>query len=385
MDIENRIIASIYDAALDASQWTSVIENIVNYTESKTAIFTALDQFNPTFNFLHTYNIPPESVDAYRDENIKTIDMRLHMHLWTSIGLGNTVIQDCAHYSQHPDTDEFVFYEKCLKPTGVSYLAGVLLDRGDYRWAVLGIHRDIHQGIFQDKEMQFLQKISIHLRRALQIHKQVSVLELEKFNAYQALSRLKIGVILLDGRHQIKFSNSTAESIIAKNSEFEIDQSHQLKLGRDYQAKFTQLLHSSCIAQDVEAIGGVMRVQDQKGHSVMLTIVPFRSNTLDCAVLASHETVIYLTDQYQRHILSQSYLIQSYKLTKREIDLCEALINGDTPEQIAQRHQLSIHSIRSYMKNIYEKVNVKSQIELIHILHQCTLPFQHLTDSDPIN
>ncbi|HAA07076.1 MAG TPA: helix-turn-helix transcriptional regulator, partial [Acinetobacter schindleri] len=52
--------------------------------------------------------------------------------------------------------------------------------------------------------------------------------------------------------------------------------------------------------------------------------------------------------------------------TCREIALCEYLINGYKPEEIAEQMQLSIQTIRTYMKKIYEKLEVNSQIELIH-------------------
>ncbi|UOH74272.1 LuxR C-terminal-related transcriptional regulator [Acinetobacter schindleri] len=65
-------------------------------------------------------------------------------------------------------------------------------------------------------------------------------------------------------------------------------------------------------------------------------------------------------------------------MTCREIALCEYLINGYKPEEIAEQMQLSIQTIRTYMKKIYEKLEVNSQIELIHKLMNCTLQFQHI-------
>ena len=43
---ENNIIAKIYDAALLPALWLEVIQDIVQYTQSHSAIFTGLDQFN---------------------------------------------------------------------------------------------------------------------------------------------------------------------------------------------------------------------------------------------------------------------------------------------------------------------------------------------------
>ena len=128
LEQENNLIAKIYDAALLPALWLEVIEDIVSYTKSKSAIFTGLDQLNPGYDFVHTYNIPNESLAAYQDERIRVIDMKLHMPLWNDIEMGDALNQNCQHYAERPGTDHYVFYEKCLKPTGVCYLAGVLLD-----------------------------------------------------------------------------------------------------------------------------------------------------------------------------------------------------------------------------------------------------------------
>ena len=56
--------------------------------------------------------------------------MKLHMPLWNGSEIGEALSQSCQHYAQHPGTDHYVFYEKCLKPSGICHLAGVLLDRG---------------------------------------------------------------------------------------------------------------------------------------------------------------------------------------------------------------------------------------------------------------
>lgn len=79
------------------------------------------------------------------------------------------------------------------------------------------------------------------------------------------------------------------------------------------------------------------------------------------------------------YILSPDYLNHHYHLTRREITLCELLINGYKPEDIAGKMQLIIQKIRTYMKKIYEKLEVNSQIELLHKLMNCTLQFQHIT------
>ena len=120
------------------------------------------------------------------------------MPLWKQMGIGDVIHQDFPCYAELPDQDEGSFYEKCLKATGICYIAGVLLDQGEYRSAFLGVHRSANEPVFQQEELDFLKRIGVHIRRALQIHKQLSFARIENRNLYKMLDTIKVGIILID-------------------------------------------------------------------------------------------------------------------------------------------------------------------------------------------
>ena len=93
---ENKIIGMIYDAALNPQLWQNVLAEIVDFTGSTTAIFTATDQLSSAYDFVFTQNIPPESMRAYQDEQVKILDMRLHVPYWQAKELGGEI-----QFSQH--------------------------------------------------------------------------------------------------------------------------------------------------------------------------------------------------------------------------------------------------------------------------------------------
>ncbi|MCO8090177.1 LuxR C-terminal-related transcriptional regulator [Acinetobacter pseudolwoffii] len=380
LEQENNLIAKIYDAALLPALWLEVIEDIVSYTKSKSAIFTGLDQLNPGYDFVHTYNIPNESLAAYQDERIRVIDMKLHMPLWNDIEMGDALNQNCQHYAERPGTDHYVFYEKCLKPTGVCYLAGVLLDQGHYRWAVLGIHRAPEVQPFEQAELDFLRRISIHLRRALQIHRQISLIQQDNLNLYTLLEGLKTGIVLLDQNLCLSYSNPVAQQMIQQSSCLDLDRHNHLKTHPSQQA-LEQLL-ASALLQDVALhteIGGALALKGPDGQQLMLTAVPFKhfspTPQLD---EARHRIALLITDKNQHYSLSKAYLQQCYRLSNREFELCELLLNAYKLEEIAEHCGITLSSVRTYFKNIYEKTGCNSQIELMHLLMGCMIYFEHI-------
>ena len=377
---ENNIIAKIYDAALLPALWFEVIQDIVQYTQSHSAIFTGLDQFNPAYDFVYTYNIPEECLAAYQDERIRIIDMKLHMPLWDEIDIGEALNQDCLHYADHPGTEQYIFYEKCLKPTGIGYMAGVLLDKGNYRWAVMGLHRTPQTQGFELAELNYLKRIGIHLRRSLQIHRQISLVQQDNISLYTVLDCLKIGIILLDQELSLSYANPLAQSMIGASACLDLDMHNRLKTFAGDQERLERLLSSALLEDNTpREIGGVLAVQDQKGQQLMLTVVPFkRLKKMQQFPEAQHQVALFMTDKNQYYSLSKAYLQQSYQLSKREFDLCELLINGYKLEEIAEKCGITLSSVRTYFKNIYEKTDCTSQIELMHLLMGCTIYFEHI-------
>ena len=378
---EHEIIGSIYDAAVDVSLWPQVIENIVQYTDSKTAIFTALDQFSPSYDFVYTHEIPVESLKAYRDERIRVIDMKLHISLWQQAGVGNVVNLDLSHYGENPESDEFIFHQHCLEPAGINKIAGVLLDEGAYRWTVLGVHRAPDAAPYQQKELDFLKHLGVHLRRALQIHRQFSLVKQENLSLYSVLDHLKTGVILLDHQLSLTYSNPLAQSMIEHDSCLDLDLYNRLKTHAYDQSRLDQLLNSALLGQSAlnADVGGVLALSDLKGRELMLTIVPFsKLKNMQHQDAGQHQIAVFLTDKHQLYALSKAYLQQAYQLSKREFELCELLLNGCKLEEIAEHCGITLSSVRTYFKNIYEKTQCNSQIELMHLLMGCTIHFEHI-------
>ncbi|MBF4521422.1 helix-turn-helix transcriptional regulator [Acinetobacter towneri] len=380
-DREHEIIGSIYDAAIDVSLWPQVIEKIVKYTNSKTAIFTALDQFSPSYDFLYSHNIPDEALEAYCDERIRVIDMQLHRTLWKESDVGETASLDLSHYADDPDSDKYIFYQRCLNPTGISYISAVLLDQGSHRWAVLGLHRAPEAPPYQQKELDFLKYLGVHLRRALQIHRQISLVQQDNLGLYHLLDHLKTGIILLDHNLRLNYCNPLAQRMMEQGSCLDLDLHNRLKTNIGDQSRLDQLLSSALLGRSVTNtdVGGVLALSDQKGRQLMLTVVPFSHlKNVQQQDVGQHHVAVLMTDKNQHYTLSKAYLQQSYQLSKREFELCELLVNGYKLEEIAEHCGITLSSVRTYFKNIYEKTSCTSQIELMHLLMGCTIHFEHI-------
>lgn len=376
---ENKIIGMIYDAALNPMLWQDVLSEIADFTKSTTAIFTATDQLSPNYDFVFTHNIPIESMHAYQDEQVKVLDMRLHAPYWAEKALGDTVLNSFARYANMPvGTDEFLFYEKCAKPTNVSHVAAVLLERSVYSWAVLAVHRAPQLKEYSETEDLILKRLGIHMRRALQIYRQMTFLKDDRDNIYHVLDHFKVGVILLNQDYGLSYSNAIARKILERSSLLQLDQKNHLKTCLEFQQKLADLIRSSLfeIGDVTHESGGVLALYDHNNTaSLMLSILPFSEINI------SHhpkKVIIFITQTDQPQRLAEDYLQQKYKLAKREIEVCYLFVNGMDLEQISLQMNITYGTVRMYIKNIFAKTACSSQTELMQLLMGLTLDFEHI-------
>lgn len=374
---ENKVIGMIYEAALNPVLWQDVLTEIADFTGSTTAIFTATDQLSPNYDFVFTHNIPPESMLAYQDEHVKVLDMRLHAPYWMEKGLGDTVLNTFASYASMPvESDEFIFYEKCAKPTNVSHVAAVLLERSAYSWAVFAVHCSPQLNEYNEQEEKILKRLGIHLRRALQIYRQMTILQEDKKNIYQVLDHFKIGVILINQDYRLCYANAVVKKIFEKSSILELDKNNSLKTLKSFQEKLNQLIRSALFENDDlnNEAGGVLALYDNDS-SLMLSILPFSETE---AQYHQKQAIIFVTQTNQAQYLAKDYLIQKYKLAKSELEVCDLFVNGLSLEQIAEHMDITYGSIRVYIKNIFAKTGCTSQTELMQLLMGVTLDFEHI-------
>ena len=55
----------------------------------------------------------------------------------------------------------------------------------------------------------------------------------------------------------------------------------------------------------------------------------------------------------------------SYKLTERETEILNLLVKGNSYKMIADKCSISIDTVRSHIKKIYDKLHVHSQTEAV--------------------
>ena len=81
----------------------------------------------------------------------------------------------------------------------------------------------------------------------------------------------------------------------------------------------------------------------------------------------------------QRKQLDLALLKATYKFTRAELALAGQILFGRRPQEAADELGVTIHSVRTYLKRLYNKVGVRTQARLVHKL----LEVVHSLPQDP--
>jgi DNA-binding CsgD family transcriptional regulator len=115
-------------------------------------------------------------------------------------------------------------------------------------------------------------------------------------------------------------------------------------------------------------LGRVMRWSPAEGQPARLMwLTPMNDGQPEpsCYALA-------ICDMEHNPEIAPELLGKMFRLTKAELRLALQMLAGRTPAEAAREMEVTIHTVRTYLKRLYLKVGVKSQASLVRKLLQTT-------------
>ncbi|MDX1358557.1 MAG: helix-turn-helix transcriptional regulator, partial [Clostridia bacterium] len=99
----------------------------------------------------------------------------------------------------------------------------------------------------------------------------------------------------------------------------------------------------------------------------------FKATHIAYAVFAV-SVYMYLTKHYTVNYEPETTDVMShtekfykkYNISEREVEIIEALVVGKTNKEIAAELFISINTVKTHIKNIYRKLEVKNRVQLLH-------------------
>ncbi|ALA60505.1 helix-turn-helix transcriptional regulator [Nitrospira moscoviensis] len=362
------LIGRIYDAALDASLWPSVLLDLVKLTKSHTGNFAVLDLTTKATQPIAALDMPAKCFSDYEK-------YFWQKDIWTpkpdAFDVG--VVYTSQQHVSDQELARSEFYHDWMKPIGLFHGLGGIPLVEDHKMFLAGMHRPLRSGRpYRAADVREVQRLFPHLKRAFQIHRRLDGLTAERDTLAEAADRLPRGVFAVAADGRLLWVNRLGEALCREADGFTIQRGCLATALPGETGRLRQLLHH-CQQTGTGAglgSGGAMLVSRPSGLRPYIALVsPLRAGRgrLDDRLPAA---VVFVADPERMPGVSIDRLTKLYGLTRAEAELALQLAGGLDLRDIASAMGKTLNTLRTQLKQVFQKTGTARQAELVRLVMQ---------------
>jgi DNA-binding CsgD family transcriptional regulator/PAS domain-containing protein len=354
----DQIVDNLYAGALDPSVWMQAINGIADWLSCSGGILFAA---NPTTQALLRDEISrgdPALMQTYRQHWAST-DMRITAGARMPVGEPHNERQivDKSTWARSSLLNEF------LLPSDYPFMLATWLHRSAHKVVALTFEGSMRRGPFDENDTRKLTRLIPHVQRALQIRDRLEAQDVRAATLTSVVEQSRMGVIVLDQKGRIIEATGLAESLLSAGSEMRRASDRTLWLKEPAGSQLKEWVMTGLPPKN--PAGGFLSVPKCHGlGSVSLVVAPMPAlPTL--WTLVDPRWLVFIYDPEQRLAPGAELISRDLGISAREAEIAVMLSMGRDLSGAATQLGISMHTMRTHLKNIFEKTGSHSQSDLI--------------------
>jgi DNA-binding CsgD family transcriptional regulator len=358
LDLFDRLVTAVYDAALDASKWDAAMEMFAAEFSPAHDPNACLMWEHPTTHdvrFVGTANIEPVARSLYA----------------AGMAITNPLTQSLERIQvgEVLDTDQLVsrealkqsfFYENFLRHWDLERFIGALVDEwaGERLVFFIGGNAgwDIQPGL------RMVKVLVPHIQRAARISLRLGEVDLINAASTAALDRAPSGIMILRSDFDVVGVNEPAMALV---------EAGVIQL-RDGRAVFPDPRTDAELRWLREAPANTtiaIRGRAGSDHTLMLAMrLPAEVRPVPRGVLEGATIMLLTGSAHAAPLVAPDWARAWWGLTETETLIADAVGRGRPVSQIALDRGISENAVRFHLKAIFKKTEVESQAQLAAVL-----------------
>ena len=354
------VIGSLYESVLNPNGLQDALKLCALYIGANDALIMSFDKEDerPIDAVIAGLSHSFDEIDDYVNYYSK-IDPRAHINKaplkeWLFCHDINS-----QHYVDHNE-----FYQDYLLPCNVRYLmvAGAYEDNELFK--TFGLIRNVGQNPFDQTNISAANQLFDHLQRTLRLHYQTQKLQTKIELGTIAVDNCKSSMIIVNARGGILHLNTSADKLL-NDPDFDLCYKDGYLTAR-LSTHCHQLNSLISTATKKQAVGGQMQVSGVKNRQVFVT--PVVASSIFAKDWQTPLALILLnkTGKPPSQLEAISKLLH---FTKAEGRVASALMAGQSLEEYASAANVTLNTVRSQLKALFQKTGTKRQAELVALLN----------------
>lgn len=356
------LTGDIYEASFNPSHWNPMLERLCRHFDAKSGGIFVEDHQTGARSILAVHGMPKMSQASYRF-GIAKHDYAFQAQYDQEAGHARLIIDQAEVREAHP------VYHKLLRLLDLGYIAGMNIYKDEEWFVGIGLHRPFKASPFDAEELHQLGLLYPHFRRAVRIHRELMRLRLREQTLNAALSKMMMGVIILDATKKVTYMNPVAEGILEKHPSLELVNGY-LRASRP--AEYDRL--RGLIDTALEVAGGPTRDlavalhHPEREFPLTVMLSPVTPGDEITARGESGAVALYVCDPESSINVPADALKSIYGMTDAEAGVATMIVNGLSIKEISQLNGVSVETVRSQLKSIFTRMGVKKQQDMIRVL-----------------
>lgn len=355
------LLDRLYLAPFEESGWRSFLEQLVKWSNSRSARLLVLNAEASTVLSGVQINTDQGAYQAYVDHFVNLCPWRTELKQKIPGRLYSTFTDfSCDQKSFYRSE----FFNDWARPLDIHHGAcGTVTRYGDLTIQLM-LQRTEGQGHYSATDMRHINAMLPHVRRALHLetarrreHYRDAILESpQRSNAMLLIDpHGRLAYVSEDARHYL---NDTSLFVL-RDGCLRLQQAHKQKV-------FQQALGNILAAPGKWRSAGEVLLLERADNTVLrLLVMPLHPEASGNSLfpVRSHAAV-FIVDVNADISIDEAMLTQLFSLTAAEARVAALVARGNNPNDIARLCNISVHTARSQLKTIFRKTGTTSQSQL---------------------
>jgi DNA-binding CsgD family transcriptional regulator len=280
-------------------------------------------------------------------------------------------------FMTHKEFQASAFYREWSSTRGYLDTIGTLLAKTPTAMSVLSAVRHESDGPVDAEARRRMKLIAPHVRRAVHIGRVIDMSEVTASSLTDTLDGFAAAIVLIDAKMRVAYANRAAHALLESGDPLVL---HGSTLGASHdQADATLSVAIQACADGDAAVGtkGLsIPMTTREGETFVAHVLPLTSGTRRRAGEAYDAVAAIFVRKAQLEYPSPlETLANHYRLTARELNVLLAIVELGGVPAVSSLLGLSETTVKSYLRNVFQKTGTNRQADLVKIVAGFANPF----------
>jgi DNA-binding CsgD family transcriptional regulator/PAS domain-containing protein len=366
----SRLIAGIYDAAVEPGRWPEVLARVVDFVGGHGGCLLAKDAAS-------------HAIETQWQTGVAPHDMRRYTETYSELGplaaltFGNVgQIVSVADVMSYEEFHRSRFFREWAQPQGWVDVAIAVIDKSAERTSYLGISRNATNGMVDDAVRRQIGMVAPHVRRALRVGHALGRRQADAAAFADVLDHLSDGLFLLDAQGRIVHTNGAATAMLSDGGLLRAI-GGRLVAGA---APVERALRETALTPrddrvPTERKGVVLPLRAGDGERYIARALPLASAAPPGAGAAPEAaTAVFVRRAAMESPSSPDIIAEAYRLTPTEVRVLTAIVDVGGVPDVAAALGIAETTVKTHLSRLFAKTGARRQAELVKLVAGFAMP-----------